>query len=491
MPFYLVVSLVALALGLLMTYVCRELALRWKFVDQPDNYRKVHLKAIPLSGGYAIFLTVLIVLAGFFFFGDTKVDFIGTYSWQLTILLLGAVLILAMGGADDLYDLRPRYKLLVQLIVATLCYFGGFKIDLVSIPFQGSVDISHLSYPVTVFWYLGCINAINLLDGLDGLAAGIGLFVTITLLINAIINKNEFAIIINAAMVGGILAFLVYNFNPASIFLGDAGSLFIGFMVASMSLLSRNKAETALTLAIPFIAIGLPVFDTAIAILRRWSRRVPMSSADRMHVHHRLLNLGLSQRKVVLILYSVCLLLGGISLLLTLGRESLAMILFGGLLFLTYICSRLAGMIDLKLMSNRYKEDRKDKKRSSNAAVEVEKASQLFEKAKSINEVWEWAMPALEALEMDHACLELDMKNHQEKLIWKSSLYEEHHKAAEKRIVDEWSLFLKLFSENEVFGKFEVWKISEEMPIKNVCFQINKLRNALSDNIKRIEKDKI
>ena len=100
-------------------------------------------------------------------------------------------------------------------------------------------------------------------------------------------------------------------------------------------------------------------------------------------------------------------------------------------------------------------------------------------------------MPALEALEMDHACLELDMKNHQEKLIWKSTLYDEHHKTAEKRIVDEWSLFLKLFSENEVFGKFEVWKISEEMPIRNVCFQINKLRNALSDNIKRIEKNKI
>jgi hypothetical protein len=197
----------------------------------------------------------------------------------------------------------------------------------------------------------------------------------------------------------------------------------------------------------------------------------------------------LSQRKVVLILYGICLFLGGISLLLTVGRQTLAMILFGGILFLAYICSRLAGMIDLKQMKTRYKDDRKDKKRSSKAAVEVEKASHVFENAKSIKEIWQMAEPALEALELDHACLELDMKSYSDKLIWKSKLYDEHHSTTEMKIVDEWSLFLKLFSETKVFGKFEVWKISEEMPIKNVCFQINKLRNALCDNIKRLEKE--
>ena len=470
-----------------MTYICRELGLRFKLVDHPDNFRKVHTKAIPLSGGYAIFITVTLVICGFLFFGDSQPDFLGKYQKELLVILSGGLMTLLMGGADDVYDLRPRYKILIQLIAATLCYYGGFKIDLITVPFKGSVDISYMSYPVTLFWYLGCINAINLLDGLDGLAAGIGLFATVTLLVNAIMSGNEFAIIVNAALAGGILAFLFFNFNPASIFLGDAGSMFIGFMVATMSLLSRNKAETALALAIPFIAIGLPVFDTAVAIIRRWSRRVPLSSADKKHVHHILLSMGLSQRKVVLILYGICLILGAISLLLTIGRESLAMILFGAILFLAYVCSRLAGMIDIKQIKTRYKEDRKDKKKSSKAAVQIEKAIQLCEKAKTIEEMWKLVEPALEALEMDHAILELEHNDKSEKLLWKSKEYDEHHKVAEKKVVDEWSLFLKLFSGNEVFGKLEVWKISEEMPIKNICFQINKLRNGLSNHIKRIE----
>ena len=483
----LIAFMAALLVGIPMTNLARRMGVRLGIVDQPDNYRKVHKKPIPLCGGYAIFATVVSVVLTLMFSSESEVQFLWERSYELIILLCGATIMLAVGAVDDILDLRPKYKLLFQLIAASACYFGGFKIAIVSIPFGQSIDVGVFSYFITVFWFLGCINAINLLDGLDGLAGGVGLFVILTLLFNAIIRGDVFGILICATIAGAILAFLFFNFNPASIFLGDAGSMLIGFLVAALSLKVSNKAETTFALLIPFIAIGLPVFDTIAAILRRWGRRVPISSADRKHVHHVLLAMGFSTRKVVLILYGVCIVLGGISLLLTMGRDNIAVGFLFILLIMTVVGAKMHGVINFSQLGNRINEDRCEKKRSGRAATEVEKAITQFSKASRITELWDFAKPALEALELDHAFLELERGGVTRKMVWRSKDYDHHHNQANKKVVDEWSLFLKLYEEEVVFGKIEIWKISEEMPIRDICYQINKLRSGLSYHLNRID----
>ncbi|MCM8532843.1 MAG: undecaprenyl/decaprenyl-phosphate alpha-N-acetylglucosaminyl 1-phosphate transferase [Lentisphaeraceae bacterium] len=477
----------AFSIGIPLTLIARRMGIRLGLVDQPDDYRKLHKKPMPLSGGYGIYLTIIIVIGTLVIIGNHEFQILAERQKDCLYLLLGSTLMLTMGALDDVYDMRPRYKIIIQLFAASACYIGGFKIGVISIPFGQSLDLSSFSYFVTIFWFLGCMNAINLLDGLDGLVGGLGLFVMATLLINSLIRGDIFGVILTSVIAGSILAFLIFNFNPASIFLGDAGSMLIGFLIAALSLKVSNKAEATFTLLVPFIAIGLPVFDTFAAILRRWGRRVPVSSADRKHIHHVLLAMGFSTKRVVLILYGICILLGSISLLLTIGRESMAMLFLLVFATVTFVVSRIYGVLNLEQLQSRMREDRAEKKRSGNAAIEVEKAITLFSEARRIVDLWTFAKPALEALELDHAYLELDIDQETRKLIWRSTDYEKHHKLSLEKVIDEWSLFLKLYDEDKVFGKIEVWKLSGEMPIRDICYQINKLRTGLAYHVSRLD----
>ena len=482
---YLVIIFTAtIATGICTHYLCKHLGLKLGIVDQPDNYRKVHKTAIPLTGGYSIFFSVFILISCCYFF-DFPEGILKSHSKALLVFAGGAIITLAMGALDDIKDIRPKWKILFQIAAASLVYWAGFGITTISLPYIGIVHFELLSYPITVIWFLGCMNAINLLDGLDGLAGGVGFFASLTIMMSSIQQGSTLGACLGAIVAASIFAFLIFNFNPASVFLGDAGSMLIGFFVACMALITSSKSDALLALAIPFIAIGLPIFDTLAAIIRRWSRRVPISSADRKHIHHVLLEKGFSQKKVVLILYLVCLVLGGSSLLLSYGRDTAAISLLGALGIICYLYARRNGVIDIEQVQERIKMDRFEKRRGARAAVEVEKALHQFEKSQSLSQLWDYLSPALEALELDHSELSVELNSTSRTIDWKSEQYEKNH-SQDLTHLDEWELTLKLFDGDTAFGHFKIAKISKDMPIRDVCYQVNKLRHGLAQQLNMI-----
>lgn len=489
----LFVGLAAFAVSCISTLIARKLGKIAGIVDQPDGFRKIHKRPIPLTGGYAIIVAFLVPIAVMYFGGSAHIQSLfGTERERFSMLIAGALISLAMGATDDVYNLRPRWKLIFQFVAALFAYFGGFAINAVSLPGGGVHGLGYFSLPITVFWFLGCMNAINLLDGLDGLAGGIGLFACATLAAVSLLMGHPFCMFLAICMSGAILGFLIFNFNPASIFLGDGGSMLIGFMVAALSLVGSYKAETAVALLIPFIALGLPVFDTALAMLRRWARRVPMSAADKKHIHHVLIALGLSQRKVVLLLYAVCLMLGGVSLLITAGRNQIAAVLMGGIGILAVVCVRGLGMVNFDEIKDRIKSDLNDRRKGNAASAEVEKAVQSLPKAKSIDGVWDYICPAFQSLDLDHAFFDMgDDVGTSKRLFWRregaiqtETLVMIH--SGREVPMDKWSIFLNVHFEGKSYGTLEVWKKGEEMPIRDATMLINKLRRGLGEHTHRV-----
>lgn len=234
----------------------------------------------------------------------------------LLAILFPGTLILALGVYDDIRSLSPYTKFAVQALAASMLYAGGLRIDALPVFF----GLRHLGFaiglPLTILWVIAITNAFNLLDGLDGLAAGSALFSTIVVFAVAVFSQRALVSLLSIALAGAILGFLRFNFNPATIFLGDCGSLFIGFMLSALALQGAQKSPTVIAVAIPVVSFGLPILDTALSVLRRWISGKPLFVADREHIHHKLLDRGLSHRQVVIVLYAVSALFALVSLLL-------------------------------------------------------------------------------------------------------------------------------------------------------------------------------
>lgn len=348
---YVVAFILSGVTSYVLTPILREFALRHGVVDAPTQARKVHAVPIPRIGGVAIavafFVPVLALVAW-----DNKIS-AAYYSQAGPVigLLVGSFAMVALGLVDDVRGLAARHKFVFQVLVATLVYALGYRIDTIANPFGAGIDLGLLSYPATVFWIVGITNAINLIDGLDGLASGISLFTVLTLFILAVINDNPVAGLATIAMAGALVGFLRYNFNPASIFMGDSGSLFVGFVLAITGISGTMKSSTVVSLLIPILALGLPIMDTTLAIVRRFIGGRPIFSADREHIHHKLLDRGLSHRQVVLVLYAggVFLGLGALALMYANGPEA-AMIL-GAFGLAIVVFSRVLGLMSWESMA--------------------------------------------------------------------------------------------------------------------------------------------
>jgi UDP-GlcNAc:undecaprenyl-phosphate GlcNAc-1-phosphate transferase len=238
------------------------------------------------------------------------------FSHGFIVLVLGGILIAGLGVLDDLRQLRVRVKLLGQIIVAVFICATGHILPSIYLPFIGTVELSPASgLVISVIWVVGIINAFNLIDGLDGLAAGAGLITSLALAVLGAISGNPLIILVCVALAGSLFSFLFFNFHPARIFLGDTGSMFIGYVLAAVTLMGTHKSETATILLAPMLALSFPIFETLISMVRRFIRGVPIFTADNFHTHHRLLHKGLSERQVVLLLYAVTLLLAVSSIL--------------------------------------------------------------------------------------------------------------------------------------------------------------------------------
>lgn len=300
----------AVAISYIITPQIIKFAHKIGAVDVPTDNRRVHTKPMPRLGGLAIFASFMIV-----FLATTNLEIN-----KVLGLIVGSGLIVACGIKDDLNPVSPKFKIVVQVLAALVLFYSGYRIGFLT-NFLGEI-ISHfgtgeyilfsnmVSLPMTVFWIVGITNTINLIDGLDGLAAGVSMIAAAALTYVAFINGSVEVALLTAVLTGSILGFLPYNFNPARIFMGDTGSLFLGFILAAVSIEGALKSTTVVTLFIPVIILGLPIFDTTFAIVRRIASGKSISEGDMGHLHHRLLTIGFGHKNVVLSLYFLAILLG-------------------------------------------------------------------------------------------------------------------------------------------------------------------------------------
>lgn len=297
-----------LALSLLLTPVVRKAALRWGLVDMPDGGRKVHSAPIPRVGGVAVFLAFAgACLTASAFAGNNEFkDIPAGIRWFAP----AALVVFLTGLADDVAGLKPWHKLAAEIAAGLLAVLGGMNLPVAAI-FPGH---SVAAAVCTIAWLVLCVNAVNLIDGLDGLAAGMALLATTAIVLASVLLGSAGLAIAAAPLLGALLGFLVFNFNPASIFLGDSGSLLIGFLFGCYGLLWLRSAPTVPAMAVPVIALAIPLADTSLAIARRFLRTQPIFGADRSHVHHRLMARGFTHRRTVLILYAAAAATGASSL---------------------------------------------------------------------------------------------------------------------------------------------------------------------------------
>ncbi len=370
---------VSFAISVILTPIFRDVFRSYGVVDKPDKTRKLHKHPIPRVGGIAI---AAAYVACFFVVPlITKISFHEELSLVLDLLPAVGV-IFAVGIIDDLVGLKPWQKLLGQLAGAVIAYFSGVRVvDVVGF------STHFWSLPVTVLWLLTCTNAFNLVDGMDGLAAGVGLFATLTIFIAALLHGNAPLAMATFPLAGCLLGFLCYNFNPATIFLGDSGSLLIGFLLGCYGVIWGQKSATLLGMTAPMMAVSIPLIDVALAIARRTIRRQPIFSADRGHIHHRLLDRGLTPRRAVLVLYAICSLVALFSLLQSLShndRVSSAIILaffavaWVGIQYLGYAEFSVAGRV---LFSGNFQ-------RTLKGQLDLHNLEKDLEKASSVEECW-------------------------------------------------------------------------------------------------------
>ncbi|WP_052296449.1 glycosyltransferase family 4 protein [Candidatus Epulonipiscium viviparus] len=327
---YITAFVMAFSISLICTPIAKKIAIKLGAVAYPRK-RDMHEIPIPRMGGIAIvvgfILTLVLILP------DPEMDVLE--SRHTAGILIGGLIIFALGILDDIFELKSKIKLLVQVLAAMVAVYFGIRIQFVSVPFNDLINLEWLSIPVTIFWIVGITNAVNLIDGLDGLAAGVSSIASICLMILSIHSGHPTAVILTVILSASCLGFLPYNFNPASVFMGDTGSTFLGYMLSLISILGLLKSYTLGTVFVAVLILGLPIFDTSFAIIRRFLSGRPIMSPDRGHLHHRLVDKGYTQKQAVVTLYGVSGIFGlsAMGVMLNDIRFVLAVFIIMGILF--------------------------------------------------------------------------------------------------------------------------------------------------------------
>ncbi|MGM8364822.1 glycosyltransferase family 4 protein [Virgibacillus sp. W0181] len=324
---------IALLLSFLFTYPIKKLAIKLRVVDFP-NFRKIHTKTTPRLGGVAVFLGA--------FFGAL---YLQPRHEHLPEIVLGAFVILLTGALDDRYSIRPVIKLSGQLIAASFLISSGLIIERITLPMIGMIDLGVASVLITLLWVVGITNAINLIDGLDGLATGVTTIAFTSMLVMAIIDMQIVAAYLCIVLIGANIGFLYHNFYPAKIYMGDTGSNFLGYMIAVVSMLGLFKNIALFSFIIPVIVLAIPIFDTLFAIVRRAYNKERIMGADNKHIHYQLLKAGYSHRKTVLIIYAFSTLFGIMAILFSEASLTVSLIITGVVLILVHILAEIAGLV--------------------------------------------------------------------------------------------------------------------------------------------------
>lgn len=392
---YFVAFLVAVMVATSLTVGVRHLATRWGWLDHGGSSRKIHGRAVPRLGGIAIVAGFFAPLAGLFLV-DSSVGTVFQSDTQLVLGLFGGGLaIAALGVYDDLRGAGARKKFLVQFAVAGGLYAIGFRVEQLANPFGEPISLGIFAIPFTVLWMVGVVNAINLIDGLDGLAGGVAFFGLATNFVLALSQGNVLMCLLMAALAGAVLGFLVFNFNPASIFMGDTGSMFLGFVLASVSIKTSTKSGTAVAMLVPIIALGLPIMDTLLAMIRRAILGRPMFSADKEHIHHRLMSrLLLSHRRAVLVLYGICCLFTLTALGLAYANSAQSAMLLCGVGVVVVVLMRKLGYLSV----DKAGAVTKVRRRNNELRSLVKTTEAAIEAADSSSAIWEAVRPLVDHL---------------------------------------------------------------------------------------------
>lgn len=354
---YLAIFITAFALALVFTPVAIKIAPKIGAVDIPKDNRRMHTKAMPRFGGMAIYIGTVTSMLIFL-----------PFSTQLMGVIAGGTLIFLVGIIDDLRNLPAKVKLVCQILCAFILFQFSVKISFIGNPFgEGYYFFPWIvSLLVTVIWIVGITNTINLIDGLDGLAGGVAFIASIAIAYTAFIGNNPTACMAMLAIAGGALGFLPFNFNPAKIFMGDGGALFLGFMLAGLSVMNPMKSATMLATVVPVLVLGLPIFDTTFAILRRLVNKRPIMEADKGHLHHRIMAAGLGQRRTVLTLYGISGIMGVAAILISrdLFIESGLLIIIAATFIYVFLTDPNSTGLNLKAVNTEVLE-KKEKKREA------------------------------------------------------------------------------------------------------------------------------
>lgn len=478
----IVAFLIAFFVSIALTRLIMRVAVRFDFVDKPDYVRKFHKDAVPCVGGIGIFIAFFLPVTALFFFYE---NFISEQLMHLPTELLGlvggATIGLVMGFIDDVRGMHIRWKLLLQALAATVAFAAGYTIAEVNIPFVGVIEVGILSYPLTLFWFLGCMNALNFLDGLDGLAAGVSLLVSITLFLVSLIFENGVSMVLAISLAGAIMGFLLYNFHPARIFLGDSGSMLLGFLIGALSILAGRTTETTTTVSlfIPLVALGLPVLDTCLVIARRWFRRAPIASPDRRHIHYALISMGLGHKRTVLILYLASILFGVCALLITFEQGEAILLVLGAMSIIGFVSVRVFAGVTMAGLFNRGFD--------AGARSALESALQEMQKKPDMEGLWKCCHPVLQTVGLEQAELRLLDENSDltTTLRWTRANDEED---SPSETGDQWSANLKIYSQNsDIEGELVVFKTSRFGHRVNLTTEIlDTLRLALGANLERL-----
>ena len=387
---YLFVYMSSLMLVLAMTPVVIWLARRLNIVDVPGA-RHMHTSPVSHVGGVAIFISMMALSISVLWIWNLTVTTDQTMLGQLRILLLAASFIFMAGLIDDVKakGLRARIKFIAQIASAFMVCMVGIRIKSVVITDSVTLDFGWFSWPLTLFWIVGITNAINLSDGLDGLAGGICAIVCGVMAVFASSTGNTAVVILMLALLGSVTGFLFFNFNPAKIFMGDCGSMFLGFMIASSSVLCFSKSSALVGLALPVAVLGIPIFDTFFSMLRRFLERRSIFSADRSHFHHKLVDLGLTQSQAVIAIYGVTLLNAGLGMFMIVTPNIYVLIVFFCILVLLLLIFHIVGSVRLEqikaAMQKRYKIiHREHEERKS-----FEEAALYFRRAATFDQWWQ------------------------------------------------------------------------------------------------------
>ena len=329
--------LTALVVSFLMTPVVKTFAYKVGAVDVPKDARRMHKVPIPRLGGLAIFIGFMVsvlILGG-----------VRGGNGQMQSILLGSVIIVVLGVVDDIMALPAMLKFVVQIAAALIPALNGVVIQAFSNPniFSDSLYwvLGPLSVPFTVLWIVAITNAVNLIDGLDGLANGVSAISATTMLVIALLASEAEVAVVMAALVGACVGFMPYNLNPAKMFMGDTGATFLGYILATMSIQGLFKFYAVISFAVPFLILGLPIFDTTFAFIRRLAHGQSPMHADRGHIHHRLIDMGLNQKQAVATLYVISAMLGLSAVVLTTGGEQKAMLFFATLCIVGAVAARV------------------------------------------------------------------------------------------------------------------------------------------------------